>query len=42
MTSSGVILIGYNGKKIPVIKSITEIDNKLISNINESDKKLII
>ncbi len=42
MTSSGVILIGYNGKKIPVVKSITEIDNKLISNINESDKKLII
>lgn len=42
MTSSGVILIGYNDKKIPVIKSITEIYNKLISNINENDKKLII
>lgn len=42
MTDFGVILIGYNNEKIPIIKSITEVNNNLISNINENDKKLLI
>lgn len=42
MTDSGVVFIGYNNKKIPIIKSITEINNKLISNINNNDKKMLI
>lgn len=40
VTDFGVVFIGYNNEK--VIKSITKIDNKLISNINENDKKIII